>query len=174
MNISYNYEVIESSKLGMVLRYTSEGRDSIDLGTHSPTLGESVDNIAAQYSPVNFWLNQEAERVVVPVGTIGSFVPQILPPPTPEQILTQFVDAIQNRLDTFAQTRNYDGILSAASYATSGFASFATEGQYALMARDSTWAAAYQILAEVQAETRSMPSSPEEVFPELPALVWPT
>jgi len=41
------------------------------------------------------------------------------PPPTAEQIVAQYTAAIQKRLDDFARTRDYDGILSAASYATS-------------------------------------------------------
>ncbi len=41
------------------------------------------------------------------------------PPPTPEEQQAAFTAAIQQRLDAFAQTRGYDSILSAASYAAS-------------------------------------------------------
>jgi hypothetical protein len=85
----------------------------------------------------------------------------------------KFVAAIQQRLDDFARTRNYDGILSACTYATSTVPKFAAEGQYAVQARDATWAKAYEILGQVQSGTRPMPSSPEDIFPELPQLVWP-
>lgn len=95
------------------------------------------------------------------------------PPPTPEQVQAQFVAAIQKRLDDFARTRNYDGIMSACTYATSTVPKFAAEGQYCVQARDSTWAAAYQILAEVQVGTRPMPASIADIEPNLPTLVWP-
>lgn len=73
--IPYTYEVIESSTQGMVLRYHSPGRESVDIGTHAPVVGESVDAIAWQYSPVARWMAEDAERVVVPVGTSGSYTP---------------------------------------------------------------------------------------------------
>ncbi|MDO9235958.1 MAG: hypothetical protein Q7U28_08000 [Aquabacterium sp.] len=93
-------------------------------------------------------------------------------PPTAEQVQSAFSAAIQARLDTFARTRNYDGILSASTYATSTVPKFAAEGQAAVNLRDATWAAAYVILAAVEAGTRAMPTL-EAVMAELPALVWP-
>ncbi len=80
--------------------------------------------------------------------------------------------AVQKRLDDFARTRNYDGILSAATYATSSVQKFAAEGQYAVQARDASWAACYQVMADVQSRRRSMPSI-EQVLAELPVLDWP-
>ena len=83
------------------------------------------------------------------------------------------VQAAQQRLDDFARTRNYDGILSACTYATSMVPKFATEGQYAVQVRDATWAALYALLAEVQAGTRAAPESFDDVQPLLPVLEWP-
>lgn len=80
---------------------------------------------------------------------------------------------IQSRLDDFANTKNYDGILSAASYVNSTDADFSIEGQYCVQLRDDTWAKAYQILAEVEAGTRPEPDSIEDFENELPAMVWP-
>jgi hypothetical protein len=96
--------------------------------------------------------------------------------PTPEEALeaqkAAFTAAIQQRLDAFAQTRGYDGILSAATYATSAVTKFAAEGQYAVEARDATWADAYAILDAVLSGQRPMPTI-EEVMEELPELAWP-
>lgn len=89
-----------------------------------------------------------------------------------EELQKQFTDAIQKHLDAFAQTRNYDNILSAATYATSVIPQFKAEGQYAVEVRDATWTKGYEILAEVLAGQRPMPTL-EEVFAELPPLVWP-
>lgn len=88
-------------------------------------------------------------------------------------IQDSIVEQTQNRLDAFARTRNYDGILSAATYATSTVPKFQAEGQYAVEARDSTWAKLYEILAEVEAGTRPAPTGYADVEPELPILTWP-
>jgi len=79
----------------------------------------------------------------------------------------------QQRLDNFAKTRNYDSILSACTYATSSVLTFQTEGQYCVSARDETWAKLYQIMAEVEAGTRPMPTGYADIEPELPVLAWP-
>ena len=84
------------------------------------------------------------------------------------------VQATQQRLDDFARTRNYDGILSLCTYATSSVPKFAAEGQYGVEARDATWAKLYAVLAEVEGGTRPMPSGYSDIEGELPALVWPT
>lgn len=171
--IPYTYEVIESTDAGMVLRYTSPGRSPVNIGARLPYEGETLDAIAAMYSPVAYWLEQDAVKLPVPVGASGSFTPLQPEPPTPEQIIGAFTGAIQARLDGFARTRNYDGILSACTYAASTNAKFAAEGQYCVNARDATWSAAYQILAAVQSGSRPMPAKPEDIFLELPSLAWP-
>lgn len=83
------------------------------------------------------------------------------------------VEAVQNRLDTFARTRNYDGILSACTYVTSTVPKFQQEAQYCVEARDSTWATLYQVMAAIQSGNRPMPTGYEEIEPELPVLQWP-
>jgi hypothetical protein len=80
----------------------------------------------------------------------------------------------QKRLDDFAKTRLYDGILSACTYATSSVPKFQTEGQYCVDARDSTWATLYTILGEVEAGTRPMPTGYADIEGALPQLTWPT
>lgn len=83
------------------------------------------------------------------------------------------VASTQLRLDSFAQTRGYDGILSACSYATSTVPKFKAEGQYCVEARDATWAKLTDMLAEIEAGTRPVPSGFADIEPELPALQWP-
>ena len=92
--------------------------------------------------------------------------------PTPEEQQQMFTAAIQMHLDRFAQTRNYDGIMSAATYATSTIPKFRAEGQYAVEARDLTWAKGYEIMDAVMSGQRPMPTL-EEVIAELPGLEWP-
>lgn len=109
---------------------------------------------------------------IIAATATGFPILQDPPSPTPEQIIATFTAAIQKRLDDFARTRNYDGILSAATYATSAVAKFKAEGQYAVEARDTTWAKGYEILAAVEAGQRAVPT-PDELAAELPALAWP-
>ena len=86
---------------------------------------------------------------------------------------SEAADKVQKRLDDFARTRGYDGIMSACTYATSTNAQFAAEGQYCVEARDATWATLYQILDDVLAGTRPMPAGYADIETELPALEWP-
>jgi DNA gyrase inhibitor GyrI len=90
-----------------------------------------------------------------------------------EALRVSVTAATQLRLDTCASTRNYDGILSACTYATSGIPKFQAEGQYCVNARDTTWAALYSIMQEVLEGTRPMPSGFADIEGDLPELVWP-
>lgn len=129
-----------------------------------------------QYNPAT-----HAVREAAPVGGVQQW--EVYPLPAEEveanqaaaaQALQQsIVDATQQRLDEFARTRNYDGILSACTYATSAVPKFAAEGQYAVQARDATWAALYAFMADVQAGTQPVPTGFEGVEPLLPPLAWP-
>lgn len=82
-------------------------------------------------------------------------------------------DAMQAHLDQTAQTRGYDGILSLCSYATSQNARFGPEGQAGVTFRDAVWAYGYQIIDEIQAGTRPVPTAAEPVA-ALPSIVWPS
>ena len=108
-------------------------------------------------------------------GVLHTVVEQEVAAATVAALATQasIIQSVQARLDTFAQTKFYDGILSACTYATSAVPKFALEGQYAVTARDTTWATATSILEAVIAGTRPVPSGYAEIEPELPVLSWP-
>lgn len=103
--------------------------------------------------------------------------PVIIVPEAPSlaeaDMVPQVVNAVQRHLDTTARTRNYDGILSLCSYATSTDQVFAAEGQAGVIWRDACWRTCYQGLAEVEAGLRQMPT-PEEAVAELPPMEWPS
>ena len=90
-----------------------------------------------------------------------------------EEVRAEVETEVQKRLDAFAQTRSYDGILSLCTYATSANPVFAAEGAYGVQARDATWAKCYEILAEVQQGQRPLPKGYKEIEGELPVLAWP-
>jgi hypothetical protein len=95
-------------------------------------------------------------------------------PVKPDEVIQQeIIEQTQQRLDDFAKTREYDGILSLCTYATSTVPKFLAEGQYGVESRDATWAKLYEILDEVLAGTRPMPSGYTDIEPELPVLAWP-
>ena len=97
------------------------------------------------------------------------------PEPTPEEqqaaMQKAFTDAIQARLDAFAQTRGYDSIMSVCSYFGSANPRFKGEADAAILLRDATWAACYEILDAVLAGKRPAPTL-EALFAELPPLEW--
>jgi len=95
-------------------------------------------------------------------------------PATVAAVLTKrMTAAIQKHLDTRAQERNYDGIMSAASYATSVHPKFGPEGVAYRDWRDACWDYGYQVLADVQAGLRQIPTA-ETLIAELPSLTLPS
>lgn len=90
-----------------------------------------------------------------------------------KQIRDQIVAQVQDRLDTFAQSKGYDNIVSACSYATSQHPKYGPEGRYCVTAREQTWDALFAIESDVIAGNRPMPQNYDEIAGELPALSWP-
>ncbi len=125
-----------------------EVKPAIDPATHRYT-GRTVTADAVTWTVEAISAEEQAERI--------------------KQIL---VDAVQQHLDTTAQARSYDGILSLCSYATSADPVFAAEGQAGVVWRDAVWRYCYQVLADCQAGARPVPTA-EELIAELPAMVWP-
>ena len=93
---------------------------------------------------------------------------------TPEEIISKYTKQIQEALDTFAQTRHYDNIMSACSYAESTDPIFKAEALYCIQLRDITWRQAYIAMDAVLAGTRPLMTI-EELIAELPigSAEWP-
>ena len=94
--------------------------------------------------------------------------------PTQEEIEAriqkQLTDAVQNYLDAKAQELNYDSCLSVCSYIDTGVQKFDDEGKAFRAWRSQVWAKGYEILAQVQAGERGIPTE-EELIAELPEFV---
>ena len=84
-------------------------------------------------------------------------------------IVDNFIVVVQSYLDTTAQERGYDNIVSLCTYATSTIPKFKLEGQAGVIWRDAVWTKCYEILAEVQAGTREVPT---DIISELPVMNW--
>ena len=74
-------------------------------------------------------------------------------------------------MDKTVQTRGYDSIHTACTYTNSTDETFKTEGTACVAWRDAVWRKCYDILAEVKAGTREIPTE-EELLAELPVLDW--
>lgn len=89
-----------------------------------------------------------------------------------QNLIKDIIENTQRRLDNFAKERGYDGILSACTYATDPELKFSIEGQRAVDVRSRTWKKLYEILAEVEAGTRTPPTSYLDIEPLLPPAAW--
>lgn len=137
---------------------------------------EVVDSTPPVFSTMSQRLDEAAPVMVKGVWTRQWQVADLSPAEQAAAvaaIIASVTSNTQARLDTFARTRGYDGILSACTYASSAIPKFAADGQYAVNARDATWATLYAFMADVGAGTKPMPTGFAEVEPLLPALVWP-
>lgn len=150
--------------------YAKSSSGFYDTAVHnSNTPADAVEITTEEHQAL---LEGQSNGKIISADANGFPVLQDPPPPTTEQIIAQYTAGVQKHLDDFAKARNYDGILSAATYATSTVPKFAAEGQYAVEARDATWAKCYEILAAVEGGTRPMPTM-EELIAEFPVLTWP-
>lgn len=90
-----------------------------------------------------------------------------------ERLKAAIVASAEERLNEFARSRGYDGILSACTYANdTDNPTFAVEGQRCVDLRGQTWAKLHSMLAEVEAGARPIPSSFADIEHELPKLTW--
>ena len=96
-----------------------------------------------------------------------------LPDSTPATLTPQEVQAIvtatvQRHLDSHAQSRGYDSILSACSYDGDPDPVFSAEGIAFKSWRSAVWRYCYGVLADINASLRPIPT-PSELIAELPA-----
>lgn len=125
-----------------------------------------------KYSDVADWCNENG-AIIVDKGEYYEVV--AVQEPTEEekrkQIQAQLTAAVQNWMDKTVQQRNYDNIHTACTYAYSTDETFKAEGAACLAWRDNVWRTCYNILNEVLAGTREIPTE-EDLIAELPKLEW--
>lgn len=94
-------------------------------------------------------------------------------PPSIEEHIAVFDAALVAHLDATARERRYDSRVTCALRA--GYSGpFQAEGIAFASWMDQCNALAYQLLAEIIAGTRPMPSSPQTMIDLMPAMVWPS
>jgi len=91
-------------------------------------------------------------------------------PPTQDEIIQSLTVALEFHYDTKAREKRYDNRLTCALRA--GYTGpFQTEGQTFAIWMDTCNALAYQIMEDVLAGNRAIPTA-EELIAEIPELVW--
>ena len=125
-----------------------------------------------KYSELAKWCNESQKAYIQDKGEYYEVV--AIPEPTPEeieaQVQAQLTNAVQHVLDAKAQELLYDNCLSVCSYIDTGVARFDAEGKAFRAWRSAVWAKGYEILAQVQAGQRVIPTE-AELIAELPQLV---
>lgn len=121
------------------------------------------------YAKAAQWCNEQGTATIEDKGDYYEVVKIVVPEPTPEEIQAQLTAKVQTYLDTTAQKLGYDSCLSVCSYVDTGVTKFDEEGAAFRKWRSAVWEKGYEIVDEVKAGTREIPTE-EELFAELPAL----
>lgn len=126
------------------------------------------DGVVVNFAEVAGFSAEFIEPHDAVIGSVWDGAQFAATPPT----VSDYMDAVQEMLDTRVRERLYDGILSACSYAASTNPKFAAEGLACVEWRDAVWADCYTLMAQVEAGTLAQPSV-AGLLAMLPSLVWP-
>ena len=162
---------------------TPDGRALEYDGQQIPLPALAVDAIVHAYNtPSGLWVGVQEHGGPRPVypGSGGQKLGTVELEADPSAVAnkiaadarSRLTGVIQSHLDSVAQQRNYDGILSLCTYATSTYPRFAAEGQAGVEWRDAVWATGYQLLDEALAGKRDIPAD-DELIGLLPVMQWP-
>lgn len=88
-----------------------------------------------------------------------------------EDLQAKYTRLVQDYMDKAVQTRGYDDVFTCISYVDSTDEIFRREAQAVLAWRDKVWRMCYEVLAEVKAGKRAVPSE-AELLAMLPKLEW--
>ncbi len=126
-------------------------------------------NQMEKYTELAIWANANNARIVDKGGYYEVVSSKVIK--TEEEIQKELINAVQEYMDSKVQTRNYDSIFTACSYANSTDTIFAKEAKACIEWRDNVWRTCYNILAEYKQGKRKIPTR-EELIKELPVLAW--
>ncbi len=79
MNIEYKYTIIsvDAEARCMEVVYEAEGHKTMHIGARLPYEGEQLEDVIRMFSPVAYWLEQQAAVVVPTVGSTGVLAPVV-------------------------------------------------------------------------------------------------
>lgn len=158
-------EIIENAEIPAV-RYVTYLEDGVLDGCYLQVPPEEHVSrmIAVDDATASDWVRFQANaaRDGVELAPTAQPLPQV----------PEYKAAVQALLDAKAREREYDGILSATTYATSTLPRFQAEGQACVAWRDAVWSRCYELMEQVDAGTLAQPTI-EELLAMLPAMEWP-
>jgi len=138
--------------------------------------GDSIPQDALEISGDEYaalMLGQSSGKVIC-ADESGCPTLQNPPPPSQSDIEAAKVALVQNHMDKTAQALRYDNIATAVTYAEEpSVPRFQSEGQALRAWRSMVWNECYEILAEVQAGSRPVPTD-EELIAALPQFELPS
>ena len=122
----------------------------------------------------DFYTSIGMELMDVEQGYDGNWYVAGHAPVKPQELIEaelqkHYTDLIQRILDVEAQKLGYDNCNSVCTYVDTGVAKFDAEGVAFRKWRSAVWAKGYELLAEVQAGARPVPTE-EELVAMLPVL----
>ena len=126
-----------------------------------------------RFHPSFFWVESPDFVKEGYIYKDGKFSKENPPVDPEEEIKEKKVRTVQIYMDGVAKGLSYDNIANAVTYAEEpSVPKFQAEGQALRAWRSLVWAKCYEILAEVEAGTRPIPSD-SELIAALPALQLP-
>lgn len=124
------------------------------------------------YANCAVWCNETQLATIEDKGDYYEVVEIPAHVETAEEIQKRLTDGVQNWMDNIVQERNYDNVHTCVgTYLYSPIEKFRLEAEVVRDWVSYVWAKCYEILAQVEAGERDIPTL-EEVIAELPVLVW--
>lgn len=73
--IDYSYEIlsVDEEQNNMSVKFTSDGREEVIVGTPLPTEGMTLEDFLHPYAPVAHWLEKDRKVFVPQVGVSGQY-----------------------------------------------------------------------------------------------------
>lgn len=148
-------------------RYNATG--AVDLDVEHPDLGW-IPFTASPTDPEPLGREIYARATAGEFGPVADHEPE---PIDPARIAADRVAKVQGHLDAAARARGYDDIKTAVTYADEpAVPRFQLEGQAFRAWRSRVWQHCYQVLDDVTAGVRDIPTA-EQLIAELPPLELP-
>lgn len=170
MSLNIFYEIIRIHQVNNTIEvlYSAPEKPSILLNLSLTGVSGDVVSYIKSKAPISYWDNlSKAPPLVdqnIKTGTLEYSKEELL--------VSKIKHQVQSRLDSFAQTKGYDSMLSACSYLNSPTQKFHEEAARCIHLRDTTWAATYKVLQDIQDELTPVPSSISDIEHLLPQLTW--